>query len=561
MVERYSDYEDKAELKRLRYVGLKQQDHDLLKMEAILKVVIYARYSSDMQREESIDAQIRYCKQEIERNPNMVLVGVYYDEALSGKFDDREDFQNMIADAKEHHFDQIMVHKFNRFARNQYDSIVYKKKLREIGIRVVSATQKVDDSPEGQMTEAIIEVLDQYYSANLAEEVLKGMRENALKGISTGGRPPIGYKYDENRFLAVDEATAPIVRKLFNMYLEGYGMLSIANMLNAMGLRSQTGNEFRGRTISDILSNEKYIGTNIYHIGEEAIRRENNHTPIIDMDTWNAVQRLKMERSKPRMGSQIVYYLTGKMFCGECNGSYSGGGSKVSNGSKGKFRNYYYVCCNKRNKNCSNRAVNKGKIERHLCDHILKRILNDETIEAVATEFEKAVHDMMKASATVPIETLKKERNSLNKKIGKLLDLYLDDESDMDKEELNQRTKAHKKQLKAIDAQIRAAEVDYSKALKKEDAIKYLQDFRTSYDESSKAFVKAMLDTFIDKVIVYHDRLDITYKVDIPSGLNNDSRGDNVRLGRPNLTLEPLFFKESLTRKNLAKVVTPIEYL
>ena len=217
VVKRYIDIQDKRELKRLRYIGLTKEDLERLSEQGVILVVIYARYSSDMQREESIDAQIRYCKEEIERNPNMLLVGVYYDEAMTGKFDNREDFQNMIADARELKFAQVMVHKFSRFARNQYDSVIYKKTLRDIGIKVTSATQRIDDTPEGQMTEAIIEALDQYYSANLSEEVLKGMRENALKGLSTGGRPPLGYRYDDSGRLQINPDTAPIARRIFEM--------------------------------------------------------------------------------------------------------------------------------------------------------------------------------------------------------------------------------------------------------------------------------------------------------------------------------------------------------
>ena len=160
---RYIEIVDKENLKELRYVALSETDLKVMAQPNIIRVVIYARYSSDMQREESIDAQIRYCKEEIARNPNMVLVGVYYDEALSAKdnIEKRDDFQTMVKDGMKHDkFDAVLVHKFSRFARNKFDSAIYKKKLRDIGIRVISATQKIDDSPEGRMMESVIEAMD-----------------------------------------------------------------------------------------------------------------------------------------------------------------------------------------------------------------------------------------------------------------------------------------------------------------------------------------------------------------------------------------------------------------
>lgn len=565
---RYIEIVDKKELKEVRFVGFNKEDKTILDVPDIIKVVIYARYSSDMQREESIDAQIRYCKEEIARNPNMVLVGVYYDEAISGKFDDREDFQNMIADAREHKFDQIMVHKFSRFARNQYDSVIYKKKLRDIGIRVVSATQKVDDTPEGQMTEAIIEVLDQYYSANLAEEVLKGMRENALKGLSTGGKPPLGYSRDSEGRYIIDPETAPIARKIFDLYVSGMGTYLIANTLNNMGLRTQTGNVFHGRTVSDILKNEKYNGTYIYTIGENEIRIPDNHEPIIPKSMWEQVQYLKMQRTKPRLTSDVIYSLTGKLYCGECHGSYSGGGHKKSR--NGKKKNYYYVCNNKKYHNCKNKSINKDKIERYLCQHITRVLLTDKSIEDIANAFEAAVIEMSKQTTTVPLEKLEKEKLSLNKKIAKLLELYLEDDSVMPKETLQKKTNEYKQQLKGIEKQIASAKVNFDNVMKKEDAINFLTHMRNSFDESNKALVKSLIDTFVEKVVVYKDKVDITFKVDInkdahlpsinaeltnqPYPNSSASEGANERFARPNPRLEPLFIKLATSRRLIHKV-------
>lgn len=561
---RYIEIDDKEQLKVLRYKGLTEAEYlEIVKLKK-LRIAFYGRYSSDMQREESIDAQLRYCKEEIRNTPEYALVAVYYDEAKSGKFDKRDDFQRMMEDAKDGKFDIIIVHKFSRFARNKYDSVLYKKKLRELGIRVISATQKIDDTPEGQMTESIIEALDEYYSANLAGEVIKGMRENALKGKSTGGPAPLGYKHGADGKLEIDDEKAPIVRKIFDMCFHGHGYFSIANTLNERGLRTMYGKPFGSRSIGVILSNEKYIGTYTYEISkEEIITIKNNHPPIIDLMTWEAVQRIRKERTKPRLHkSKVIYPLTGKMYCAECNETYSGAGGKYS-GSKGQFYNYYN-CRNVRYKTCTNKAVNKEKLEKYLCDHILNVILSEESIEAIATKFEAVIEQIIAEQKTVTgsVDDLLKEKADLESMIAKLLDLYLDPSVDLSKDEYKRRTEENKRQLKAVERQIQAMQINKDDIITKKEALRYLQDFKDTFDSTNRTIVKALLDTFIDKIIVYKDRFDVTYKIDIHKGFKMrqtasghflDTDGGNGNNALPNFTIPPLYINRSFHRYEVLK--------
>ena len=156
-------------------------------------VVAYCRYSSDNQRVESIDAQIRAIEEFCEKN-NYNLRKIYVDEATSGtSTEDRENFLQMIEDSKLNNFDYVIVHKFDRFARNRYDHAMYEKTLNDNGVKLLSVLEQVNDSPEAVILKSVLTGMNEYYSLNLAREVKKGLKENALKCVHTGGIPPLGY--------------------------------------------------------------------------------------------------------------------------------------------------------------------------------------------------------------------------------------------------------------------------------------------------------------------------------------------------------------------------------
>ena len=185
--------------------------------------VIYARYSSDNQKEESIDGQLRECKAYAEKN-GIQIVDTYIDRALSAKTDNRPRFQQMIKDSASKHFEVILVWKLDRFARNRYDSAHYKNMLRKNGVKVVSITETISQGAEGILLESLLEGMAEYYSAELAEKVIRGQTENALSCRFNGGTIPIGYKINKDRKFEIDSETAPYVLSAFKMYEDGMTM-------------------------------------------------------------------------------------------------------------------------------------------------------------------------------------------------------------------------------------------------------------------------------------------------------------------------------------------------
>lgn len=202
-----------------------------------MNAVIYARYSCDNQREESIEGQLRECK-EFAEHKGIKLIGTYIDRAMSAKTDNRPEFQKMIKDSEKNLFDTVIVWKLDRFARNRYDSAHYKAILRKNGVKVVSATEVISDGAEGIILESVLEGYAEYYSAELSEKVIRGMTENALKCQYNGGAGTIGYTVDENKHYVLDTLTAPFIRDAFGMYADGYLIKDIVKYLNEKGVVS-----------------------------------------------------------------------------------------------------------------------------------------------------------------------------------------------------------------------------------------------------------------------------------------------------------------------------------
>jgi len=220
-----------------------------------MKAVIYARYSSHNQREESIEGQIRECQDFAARN-NFIIIDEYIDRAISGRTDDRENFQRMIKDSEKGHFDAVIMYTLDRFARNRYDSATYKAKLKKNGVRVFYAKQTIPDGAEGIILESVLEGMAEYYSENLARNVKRGLTENALQCKTNGGKC-LGYRKNSEEKFEVDPAAAKIVQEIFQMYAAGTSATQIINHCNERGYKTVRGRPFTRNSLRTILQNKK----------------------------------------------------------------------------------------------------------------------------------------------------------------------------------------------------------------------------------------------------------------------------------------------------------------
>ena len=255
-----------------------------------MKAVIYARYSSDNQREESIEGQLRECKEYAERN-DITILSTYIDRAFSAKTDHRPDFQRMIKDSEKGLFDAVIVWKLDRFARNRYDSAHYKMVLRKNGVRIISVKEPIADDSTGILLESILEGYAEFYSAELSEKVIRGLTENALKGKYNGGGIPIGYIIDQDQRFQIDPVTAPLVLEAFTLYDNGSTIKEITKHFTKNGVFDRNGNPIKVDVVTRLLKNRRYIGEYRYR----DITAENAIPAIVPTDLFDRVQ----ERSRP----------------------------------------------------------------------------------------------------------------------------------------------------------------------------------------------------------------------------------------------------------------------
>ena len=469
--------------------------------------VAYARFSSDNQREESIDAQVRAI-QYYAQSFGINIVHVYADRAKTGKYDDRPEFLKMISDSESGRFDVVLVHKLDRFSRNPADTNYYERVLNQNGVKLISVIEKLDESPEGQLMKQIIIGMNAFYSANLAREVRKGLKETALQGKFTGGVAPFGYVIKDGKY-EIDEKNADAVIRAFEMYLQGYGVLKIAKTLNEEGYRSTRGNYLAPRTIAGMLKNPKYIGQYTYKLGDEEITVDDAIPQIVPHDLWLRVQEERKNPHRMKHKEQKRnYLLTGKMFC-VCGGTFSGGSMKRT---KHGAEYYYYLCYKKKIQECphNSKGVNKDYIEKLVIDEIAEKILSDEMIDKISNEA-VMLSNAEKEKPKVSIQELEKKQKDIKNKQNRLADLYLD--GGIERDILDEKSSALNDELKIIQSEIRKAiQLENSPTLQKNDFVEYIKSYRL--DASTEDVARILIDTFVEKIIVHNDKIEIVFKVD-----------------------------------------------
>ena len=464
-----------------------------------MTAVIYARYSSDSQREASIEGQLRDCKDYAEKN-GITVVGTYIDRAYSAKTDDRPDFQRMIKDSGKKIFDVVLVWKLDRFARNRFDAVNYKYQLEKNGVHLVSAMEPISQGPEGIMVESMLIGMAEYYSAELALKVARGERENALQCKYNGGVVPLGFTIGkEDRLYHIDPETAPIVQEIFTRYADGEPAEKIAASLNERGLRTRTGKPFVKNSFFQIFRNRRYIGEYRY----KDIVTPGGIPAIVDQDLFDRVQQ-RFEQNRIAHGrpakEDVSYLLTTKLFCGKC-GTLMGGESGTSHMGN---TYYYYKCGNAKRHgkaHCDLKAIRKEPLERFVVDTAIKVIFSDEIIERL---IDLVMEAQQKENTRLPV--LKDQLRDTEKRLANLLEA-------IEQGILTPTTKQRLDELEARKEALNTSilEEELKKPVLTREWIRFwLEKFRKG-DVGSTEHQRQIIDTFVNSVYVFDDRVVLNF--------------------------------------------------
>ncbi len=464
-----------------------------------MTAVIYARYSSDSQREASIEGQLRDCKDYAEKN-GITVVGTYIDRAYSAKTDDRPDFQRMIKDSGKKIFDVVLVWKLDRFARNRFDAVNYKYQLEKNGVHLVSAMEPISQGPEGIMVESMLIGMAEYYSAELALKVARGERENALQCKYNGGVVPLGFTIGkEDRLYHIDPETAPIVQEIFTRYADGEPAEKIAASLNERGLRTRTGKPFVKNSFFQIFRNRRYIGEYRY----KDIVTPGGIPAIVDQDLFDRVQQ-RFEQNRIAHGrpakEDVSYLLTTKLFCGKC-GTLMGGESGTSHMGN---TYYYYKCGNAKRHgkaHCDLKAIRKEPLERFVVDTAIKVIFSDEIIERL---IDLVMEAQQQENTRLPV--LKEQLRDTEKRLANLLEA-------IEQGILTPTTKQRLDELEARKEALNTSilEEELKKPVLTREWIRFwLEKFRKG-DVGSTEHQRQIIDTFVNSVYVFDDRVVLNF--------------------------------------------------
>ena len=472
----------------------------------IIRAAVYARFSSDNQRDELIDAQIRAIKDYASKN-DVVIVGEYINRAVSGTTDNRPDFLRMIGDAGKDLFDVVLVHKLDRFARNRQDSIGYRMELKKNDVSLVSVLEYLDeDSPESVILESVLEAMAEYYSKNLAREVNKGMKENALKCKHTGGIPPLGYDVDpQSRLLVINESEAELVRLVFKRFIEGKGYKQIAAELNADGQHTKIGRLFSTNSIYTLLRNEKYKGVYVlnklssksmkgtrnshqFKTGDEVIRIEGGVPAIVTEEEFDAVQERLMNRVCTSSSKRIeTYILSGKIICGECGSAYVGN-RKYSGRNKTLHVTYR---CNGRYR------INK----------LSEVVFDDCLIPVLASEYKS--YQLEKNSEVLEARNrIGKRLKEVSREISNIVTVIANTASPA----LAERLTALETEKAELSTKLRQVEADGTfQPIEESEIADAFKKARKLLAERSLTTLQKLIDVCVDRVIVFKNRVEVYF--------------------------------------------------
>ena len=459
---------------------------------------VYARYSSHAQNDASIEQQIAECEAYAEQN-HLKVVATFADRAMSGRSDRRPEFQRLMRAAEKKSFDVVLAYKSNRIARNMLHALSYEDKLAKLGVEVIYCKEEFGNNAAGRFALRTMMNVNQFYSENMAEDIMRGMLDNAQQ-CRINGSIPYGYKRGEDGKYAIDEAAAAIVREVFRRIANGDRKSEIAEDLNARGIRTRLGNKWTKATFNNFITNERYTGVYIY----KDVRIPGGIPAIIDQDLFTraqiATERTRNVVKSRRRRSTMEYLLTGKLFCGHCKSAMVGSSGTGRNGTM----HYYYRCRNNAEQHtCDKKPVRKDDIERLVVEALRACVTRPENIQWMTDLVMKYRDQLLEDSQLSYLESRLSDNKTALRNVMKAIEAGI----------ITETTKARMEELEAEQKQLLADILVEKRAIPpitRDHVEYYFASFRDG-EVTDRKYQKLLIDHFLRAVYLYDDHLKLYF--------------------------------------------------
>lgn len=483
-----------------------------------MNAVIYARYSSNSQRETSIEEQVEKCA-EYARRKNYTVIDIYSDSAMTGKNDERPALQKMLRDCENKVFDVVIVYSIDRFGRNLKQLIINSERLEKNGILLESITEHFSNTPSGTLFRNIMMSYSQFYSEEMAEKIKRGMDYNAQRCMVNGGAVPLGYKI-ENKYYVKDETTAPIVKEIFTKYANDWSQKEICDSLNERHIKTSKGTVFNRSSLNTLLKNKKYIG--FYKFGN--IEKPDGMPRIIDNELFERVQeKMRLNKKNPgRARAKAEYILTTKLFCGYCKEKMVGhSANKI--GKNGIIYNYYKCKNSGANKPCHKKMINKDFIEDTVVKECVK-LLTSNNIKRIAKEVVKISKSLEKQSEFKRLNQLLKQAK--REKENQMKNLRICKDSSV-REMILEDLVSIGTSIKELQIQI-AVEKSRQFVLTEKQIIDYLTKLSKG-NINDLSYRKMLIRLFVERIYLYDDKYTIIFSAREQTGILTERKFDIIK--------------------------------
>ena len=409
----------------------------------------------------------------------------------------------MIKDSYKKQWSYVLVYKLDRFSRDKYATAIYKKTLKDNGVKVLSCMENIPDSPEGIILESLLEGMNQYYSAELSQKVKRGMKELRLKGNWQGGKIPYGYKV-KNKKIVIEELEAENVKFIYSQYSMGVYSKEIIEMLSAKN-QFYNGKVFTRSHIYSILHNHKYVGW--YKMGEEVI--SNTYPQIVSEELFEKVNKITEKNQQRPKSKKTVFLLRSKLFCGYCGLPINGESGTSQNGNV----KHYYKCRGRKLHltDCKKSVIQKELLEKIILDAIIKELDKSEIIDKIVKMILQ-LQEQKNAEST-SLDLLLKEKAKIETSLSNLVGA-------IEKGIIFDTTA---KRIKELESRQKEIEIKITKEKSKKTLKLSRRNITTYFAEALTLSPDLLINYLVKKIVLFDDKIQIYFNLPIKDKSPDDN--------------------------------------